>query len=267
MMGNLGETKNEYTILRIEGAVGTIVLNHPEAMNALDSKMFDELQECTEELLNNEDIGAIILTGSGKAFCAGGDLKRMSSGVEPMEGYAYMSGFHPWVRRFIGAQKPTIAAVNGYALGAGFSVALLSDLIVASDRAQFGMAFANVGVIPDFAGLYTLTRAVGLPRAKELVYTAKNISAKQAMEWGIVNEVVEAERLLARAFELASQLANGPRVALKLAKKLLNTSADMHLEQLLEAESQAQALCFQTRDHKNAIRAFLNKEKPVFTGE
>jgi 2-(1,2-epoxy-1,2-dihydrophenyl)acetyl-CoA isomerase len=258
--------QKEKTILTQKGPVGIITLNSPKTMNALDDVLFSELAELTDQLLNDPDIGAIVLTGSGNAFCAGGDVKRFAEGVSPVEGHLYMKGFHPWVERFMKSEKPTVAAVNGYAIGAGFCIAMLADIAYAANSAKFGMAFGNVGLIPDLAGLYTLPRLIGLQRARELVFTCRNIAAQQAMDWGIVSKVTEPENLLDEALKLAALLAEGPRVALNMAKKLLNSSLNTTFEQMLVAEASAQALCFQTEDHKNAVKSFLNKEKPVFKG-
>lgn len=259
--------QKERIVLTIDGEVGIIRLNNPKAMNALDDILFAELDEATKELSQNPEIGAIILTGAEKAFCAGGDLKKLGEGFTTLGGCEYMKGFHSWVKRFMNAEKPTIAAVNGFAVGAGFCIAMLADVIVASEKAKFGMAFANVGLIPDLAGLYTLPRLVGLQRAKELVFTGRNLTAQEAMEWGIVNNITPAEELDAKALELAKTFAAGPRVALKLAKAVMNNSINMTLEQLLEMESQAQGVCFQTEDHKIALEAFHNKTKPKFLGK
>lgn len=247
--------------------VGVIWLNNPKSMNSLDDLLAAELLEATEDLAADDSIGAVIITGTDKAFCAGGDLKKLSAGFETNEGYRYMKSFHKFVKSFSEMEKPTISAVNGFAVGAGFCIAMMADMIIASEKAVFGMAFANVGLIPDLAGLYTLPRLVGLQKAKELVFTGKNIKAEEALQLGIANAVVEAENLDAEAMKLAKQLADGPRVALRLAKCVMNQSVNMTLDQLLELESQAQAQCFQTQDHKIAVEAFFKKEKPVFTGK
>jgi len=163
-------------------------------------------------------------------------------------------------------RKPVIAAVNGYAVGAGFSLALLCDLIIAADTAKFGMAFIKVGAVPDCGALYFLPRLVGLPKAKELVFTGANIDAAEAYRIGIVNRVVPAAELLPEALRLGQQLADGPAVALALAKEILNASSSLSLEQVMELEIYAQSLCFQTEDHKEGVIAFLEKRKPVFKG-
>jgi 2-(1,2-epoxy-1,2-dihydrophenyl)acetyl-CoA isomerase len=265
-MSNLTLEK-ERTLLEITDGVGIITLNNPKAMNALDTVLFTELSESTEQLLDDPDVKVIVLTGVGNAFCAGGDLKRLSEGFSPAEGLAYMKSFHPWVSRMINSEKPTIAAVNGFAVGAGFCIAMMADIVYAAEEAKFGMAFNDVGLIPDLAGLYTLPRIVGLQRAKELVLTGRKLTAEQARDWGIATEVFPADQLMEQTLKIAKRFANGPLVAQKFDKLLLNSSLDLTLEQMFPTEAAYQALCFQTKDHLGATKAFFNKEKPVFTGE
>ncbi len=248
-------------------SVALIRLNSPETMNALESMLFEELCDATETVARDASIRSVVLTGSGRAFCAGGDLRRFSEGFGANEGYAYMKKFAPWVKQFAGIEKPTIAAVNGYAVGAGFCIALHADIIVAADDAKFGMAFANVGLIPDLGGLYALTRTVGIQKAKELVFTGRNITAAEAKEIGIVSMTVPADSLYDEALALAKKIAQGPPLANMLAKQLINASDGMTLDQLMEQEALLQAQCIQTDDHKNALKAFFKKEKPVFEGK
>ena len=243
-------------------------MNNPKAMNALEDGMTSELKAAYLDVSDDDDIGAVILTGSEKAFCAGGDLKRLQEGFGTTEeGCRYMASFHGLVKTFMNMPKPTIAAVNGFAVGAGFCIAMQADLIMASDKAKFGMAFANIGLIPDLAGLYTLPRLIGLQRAKELVFTRRNISAEEAYNLGIANCVVPHDALMDEAMKLAKDLANGPRVAFRMAKQVMNHSVNMTLEQLLDVESQAQAICFQSEDYKTGVDAFFKKEKPIFKGK
>lgn len=254
------------TFVKTNG-VGIIRMNNPKSMNALEDQLARELKQVTEKCNNDDEIGAVVLTGADKAFCAGGDLKRLSEGFTTIEGYQYMKDFHDWVRAFMNLEKPTIASVNGYAVGAGFCIAMLCDVIIASEKAKFGQAFVNVGLIPDLAGLYTLPRLVGLQKAKELVFTGDVIGAEEAEKLGIVNKVVKADELDDEAYLLAKKFADGPRVAMKLAKKVMNESINLSLDQLLELESQAQAQCFQTIDHAEAVDAFFKKRKPIFQGK
>lgn len=257
----------ETLIYEKEDGVAIIQLNRPETMNALESKMVEELFEVTNNISKDIDVGAVILTGTSKAFCAGGDLRRMVEGFTPVEGQEYCRTIHPWVKAFANLEKPVIAAVNGFAVGAGFCIALFCDIILAAEQAKFGQAFVNVGLVPDLAGMYYLPRLVSLQIAKELVFTGKNIDAHEAHRLGIVNEVFSSEELMTEAKKLAHKLASGPRIALGQAKKILNISTNLNLESLLELEAYAQGLCFQTEDHKEAAAAFIQKRKPVFKGK
>ena len=254
-------------ILTKADGVAVIQMNNPKAMNALEDELSAELLSAYKDVAADPAVGAVILTGAEKAFCAGGDLKKLNEGFPTAEaGYDYMKSFREMVTTFLNMPKPTIAAVNGFAVGAGFCIAMQADLILASDKAKFGMAFANVGLIPDLAGLYTLPRLVGLQRAKELVFTGRTIGAEEAGAMGIVNRVVPHEQLLDEAQQLARRLADGPRVALRMAKNVMNDSINMTLEQLLDLEPHAQSICFQSEDHKIGVQAFFRKEKPVFKG-
>ncbi len=257
------ETLN-YTV---KGKVALIQLNRPESMNALEDKLMAELMYVTNVVEKEEDIGAVVLTGSGKAFCAGGDLRRLEEGFSPLEGYDYIKDFHPWLIKFSRLEKPVIAAVNGFAVGAGFCISLSCDIVLASKEAIFAQSFVNVGLIPDLGGLYFLPRLVGLQKAKELVFTGEKISAEEAKELGIVNKILPGDQLLGEAEALAQKLAKGPRVAHRLAKQIINQSLELSLEELLSLEANAQSLCFQTEDHSEAVKAFLEKRKPVFKGK
>ena len=209
-------------ILTKADGVAVIQMNNPKAMNALEDELSAELLSAYKDVAADPAVGAVILTGAEKAFCAGGDLKKLNEGFPTAEaGYDYMKSFREMVTTFLNMPKPTIAAVNGFAVGAGFCIAMQADLILASDKAKFGMAFANVGLIPDLAGLYTLPRLVGLQRAKELVFTGRTIGAEEAGAMGIVNRVVPHEQLLDEAQKLARRLADGPRVALRMAKNVI----------------------------------------------
>ena len=247
-----------------KSCVAQIKLNSPETMNALDAELFEELEFAVRDVSEDDAVGAVVLTGSGKAFCAGGDLKRFADGFSPHEGYMYMKRFSSFINSFANMPKPTIAAVNGYAVGAGFCLALLADIILASKDAKFGMAFVNVGLIPDFGGLYTLPRLIGVHKAKELVMTGRNISADEADKMGILNYVTEPRDLERESLYMAKRLASGPPVAHKMAKLLINASSDMSLDGLLEQEALMQAQCMQTEDHKDALKSFFAKEAPLF---
>jgi 2-(1,2-epoxy-1,2-dihydrophenyl)acetyl-CoA isomerase len=257
----------EKLIVTKKDGVGIIRMNSPQNMNALESRLVEELLIVIKDMEVDNGIGAVILTGADKAFCAGGDLDKLARGFSSDEGYTYMKGFADLVRGLTNIQKPLIAAVNGFAVGAGFCIAMLTDIIIASERAKFGMAFVNVGLIPDLAGTYTLPRLIGVHRAKELVFSGRMIDAEEARFMGIANRVVAADELDSIALEIAASFASGPRIAIKFAKLLLNASGNLTMDQLLEIESATQAQCFQSEDHKIALKAFFAKEKPVFVGK
>lgn len=251
----------------LNNGVAVVTLNQPKIMNALVQEMIDELAELTKRLEKDDDVKVVVLTGNGRAFCAGGDLNRFQQGFTLLEAVQYVKDIHPWVLDWIHMSKPTIAAVNGYAAGAGLCVALMCDVILASDQAKFSSDFINVGIVPDLAGMYYLPRILGPHRAKELVFTGRRVDAEEALRLGLANRVVPNEELLNQALELAVQLANGPLFAIKTAKKMLNMSLDLSLDQLVSMEAYAQGICFQTKDASEAINAFLEKRKPQFIGE
>lgn len=257
----------ETIIFKKESAIAFIQFNLPQTMNALESKLVEELSDATINIAHDEGVKAVVLTGSGKAFCAGGDLHRLADGFDSLGGYNYLKPFHRWIVEFTNLEKPVIAAVNGHAIGAGFCIALLCDIVFASEQARFSQAFVNVGLVPDLAGMYFLPRLVGITKAKELVFTGKTIDAREACRLGIVNEVFPGEKLIDETMVVAQSLAAGPTVAHRLSKKILSNSINLGLEELLELEAYAQALCFQTDDHKDAVQAFLEKRKPIFQGK
>jgi 2-(1,2-epoxy-1,2-dihydrophenyl)acetyl-CoA isomerase len=257
----------EKLIVTKKDGVGLIRMNSSKNMNALEERLVEELSAVINDMQSDKNIGAVVLTGVDRAFCAGGDLGKLANGFSPDEGYTYMKEFAALVKCLADIQKPLIAAVNGFAIGAGFCIAMLADIIIASEKAKFGMAFVNVGLIPDLAGTYTLPRLIGVHRAKELIFSGRVIDAEEALSMGIVNRVVAERELDDIARETAAGFASGPRIAIKLAKLLLNASGNMTMDQLLEIESAAQAQCFQSEDHKIALKAFFAKEKPVFVGK
>ncbi|HOB86444.1 MAG TPA: enoyl-CoA hydratase [Bacillota bacterium] len=256
----------EHLLYEKHGGVALLTMNRPEIMNALEAALARDLVSALREAAADDEIGSIVLTGTGKSFSSGGDLGRLMQGFDLLEGRRWLQEGYAQLMGLLKVRKPVIAAVNGYAVGAGFSLALLCDLIIAADTAKFGMAFIKVGAVPDCGALYFLPRLVGLPKAKELVFTGANIDAAEAYRIGIVNRVVPAAELLPEALRLGQQLADGPAVALALAKEILNASSSLSLEQVMELEIYAQSLCFQTEDHKEGVIAFLEKRKPVFKG-
>ncbi|MBM4235253.1 MAG: enoyl-CoA hydratase [Firmicutes bacterium] len=247
--------------------VAMIRLNRPEMMNALEADLALELVEAIRDAGADENIGAIVLTGTGKVFSSGGDLSKLMQGFELIEGRQWLKEGYRQIMELTRVAKPVLAAVNGYAVGAGFSLALMCDLIYASESAKFGMAFIKVAAVPDCGALYFLPRLVGLQKAKELVFFGSNITAAEAARIGVVNHVYAEDDLLPQVLKVAEQLAEGPPIALAQAKEILNASENLSLDTVMELEIYAQSLCFQTKDHREGVMAFLEKRKPEFKGK
>jgi 2-(1,2-epoxy-1,2-dihydrophenyl)acetyl-CoA isomerase len=247
--------------------VWVLRLNFPEAMNALEKELRIHLKRSLREFSESETGRVAVLTGVGKAFCAGGSLKDFISGMSAMECVDYMKDVNEIVLALTGIEKPIIACVNGAAIGAGFSIALACDIIIASSEAMFSQAFANMALIPDMGGLFFLPRILGMHKAKELYYTAKRVKANEAQEMGFVNQVVPHEEMEPYAVEFARQIAQGPIKAFGLTKRLMLKSMKLGLEDVLDYDALAQALCLQSEDNKEGVKAFYEKRKPVFQGK
>jgi 2-(1,2-epoxy-1,2-dihydrophenyl)acetyl-CoA isomerase len=247
--------------------VATITLNRPDARNALDIVMRRELIAALDEVEADAAARVLILTGAGGHFCAGGDVKTMREKRHTAaEGRARVELLNAMVRRLVDCPKPTIAMVDGYAVGAGSNLALCCDLIVASDRAKFGELFWKIGLVPDGGGTWLLPRVVGLARAKELIFTADVIDAAEALRIGLVNRVVPVAELEAATRALAEKIAAGPPAVLKMAKHMVNRAATSDLAAALDLEAFSQGLAIASEDHQEGLRAFFEKRPPRFTG-
>jgi 2-(1,2-epoxy-1,2-dihydrophenyl)acetyl-CoA isomerase len=247
--------------------VATITLNRPDARNALDIVMRRELIAALDEVEADAAARVLILTGAGGHFCAGGDVKTMREKRHTAaEGRARVELLNAMVRRLVDFPKPTIAMVDGYAVGAGSNLALCCDLIVASDRAKFGELFWKIGLVPDGGGTWLLPRVVGLARAKELIFTADVIDAAEALRIGLVNRVVPVAELEAATRALAEKIAAGPPAVLKMAKHMVNRAATSDLAAALDLEAFSQGLAIASEDHQEGLRAFFEKRPPRFTG-
>lgn len=250
-----------------KGKVSIIRLNLPDKLNSLGPELRADLKSALRQFRDNKESRVAVLTGQGRAFCAGGDLPEMEDGISAVYGVEHMTGCNEIILLIAGIAKPIIAAVNGVAAGAGFSIAMACDLVLASTGASFMQAFAKVGLIPDMGSLYLLPRVVGMHRAKELIWTAKRINADEAWRMGIVNSVVNPEELEPQAMELAEKLAEGPAFAIGLGKTLLSKSLESSLQDMLQCEGLAQSICLQSEDHKEGVKSFHEKRKAVFKGK
>lgn len=258
---------NKSVIMEKQGAVAQIRLNEPETLNALSFSLVNELMQILEDLRTDEEVRAIILSGNGKVFCAGGNIKEFPEGVENSTvGRAYMANSVALASSLAQIEKPVIAAVQGYAVGAGFSLALASDFVIASQEAEFSMGFNKIGLVPDLGALYHLPRRVGMARAKEIVYFASSIGAEEAKSYGIVLEITNKDNLDSQAMKLAVTLAGKATQAVGLAKYILNKSFESSLEQVLQEERFAQSIAFTTNDHREGKKAFQGKRKAEFKG-
>ena len=249
------------------GAFATITLNRPEARNAIDLLMRQELVAAMDEVEADEATQVLILTGAGGHFCAGGDVKSMRERrLTAAEGRARVESLNRMVLRLVDFPRPTIAMVDGYAVGAGTNLALCCDLVVASDRARFGELFNKIGLVPDGGGTWLLSRLVGLARAKELIFTGEVFDAAEAARIGLVNRVVPAADLATVTRALAERIAAGPPNVLRLAKHMVNRTATTDLAAALDLEAYSQGLSIAADDHQEGIAAFFEKRPPKFTG-
>jgi 2-(1,2-epoxy-1,2-dihydrophenyl)acetyl-CoA isomerase len=255
-------------IVETSGPVATITMNRPEARNALDLTMRQELLVALDEVERDAGVRVVVLTGAGGHFCAGGDVKVMREGKStPATARERVDMLNRFIVRFTAFPRPTIAMVDGFAVGAGCNLALCCDLVVASDRARFGEVFAKIGLVPDGGGTYLLSRAVGLARAKELIFTADIIDAAEAHRLGIVNRIVPAAELASATRALAEKIAAGPPLALRMAKDLVNrAAASSDLETALNLEALSQSIAITSDDHREGVAAFFEKRAPRFNG-
>jgi enoyl-CoA hydratase/carnithine racemase len=252
-------------VLDVEDGVAIATLNRPEVRNAIDERTRAELGAILEQVAADDSVRALVLTGTGTAFCAGGDISAMQQRLgEPAgtlggKGWLRQRRLHGMIGALHALEKPTIAAVNGAAAGLGMDLALCCDFIVASEQAMFVMSYVQRGLIPDGGGLYFLPRRVGLPRAKELIFSARRVMADEALRIGIADRVVPAELLVSNAVQWASALGSGNSTALALSKAILDQTFELTADQAFALGAQAQAICYTTDEHHQAVAAFLNR--------
>lgn len=250
-----------------KGAVGILTVNRPEALNAINSVLLDELYDKVSEIAADESVRCLILTGSGKAFVAGADIGEMKD-LSKQEGYEFGMRGHRSFTAVENLEIPVIAAVNGYALGGGCELALCADIRIASERAKFAQPEVGLGITPGFGGTQRLIRTVNRAKAMEMILTARTVSAQEALEMGLVSRVVPGEELMNTALALAESIAANAPVAVRNAKAAVRRSYARELDEDLEAEAKLFADCFETEDQRMAMTAFVNKTpKTEFKGK
>ena len=250
-----------------KGAVGILTVNRPEALNAINSALLDELYDKVSEIAADESVRCLILTGSGKAFVAGADIGEMKD-LSKQEGYEFGMRGHRSFTDVENLEIPVIAAVNGYALVGGCELALCADIRIASERAKFAQPEVGLGITPGFGGTQRLIRTVNRAKAMEMILTARTVSAQEALEMGLVSRVVPGEELMNTALALAEAIAANAPVAVRNAKAAVRRSYARELNEDLEAEAKLFADCFETEDQRMAMTAFVNKTpKTEFKGK
>lgn len=258
---------DETVIIERAADIATVRLNRPSKYNALNQRLLDSLHEAATELSFDDEVRAVILTGEGKAFCAGGDLKAINEAEPEQPGRAFwrLAGrFHEAVKELRSMDKPTIAAINGPAAGGGFSLALACDLRVMSDSAFLKIGYVQNGLSIDGGGSFTLPRLVGLGQAMEIAFLDEKIGANRALDIGLVNRVAAADELLDEVHELANRLAEMPTGAIGRAKRLFNASFQNTLEKQLELEREAITEAGNSEEGREGMNAFFEKRKPNY---
>lgn len=254
--------------VEVKNKVAILTLNRPEVFNSFNREMALKLQVELDEAQKNADVRAIVITGEGKAFCAGQDLKEVTS-PEHNPGFKKIleEHYNPIISRIRAIEKPIVAAVNGVAAGAGANIALACDVVVASESASFIQAFSKIGLVPDSGGTFFLPRMIGFQKASALMMLGDKVSAQDADKLGMVYKVVSAHTLMEEVLNIANILANMPTKALGLTKRLLNKSMENSLTEQLDMEGKFQIESAQTEDYAEGVAAFVEKRKPIFIGK
>ena len=254
-------------LLEIKDGIAILKINRPKALNALNSETLDELKHAGNTINANKDAWVVVITGEGdKAFIAGADILEMKD-MNAIEGMAFSQRGHEAFAAFENMNKPVIAAVNGFALGGGFEVALMCDIIYASDKAKVGFPETTLGIFPGFGGTQRAAKLCGLAKAKELIFTGRMIGAQEAYEIGLINKVIPHEEFWKEVMALAEKIrSNGP-ISVGLAKGLINKSLFLDMNSALMLEAKDFGLCFGTKDQKEGMTAIVEKRKATFKGE
>lgn len=257
----------EYSVNK---GVAVLTLNRPETLNSFTSLMHDEVRVAMKDARSNSDVRCLVLTGAGRGFCAGqdlGDRTVKASDEAPDLGESVEKNYNPFIRNIMTMEKPVICAVNGVAAGAGASIALACDIVLAAKSAKFVQVFCKIGLVPDSGGTFNLPRALGLPRAKGLALLGDKLSAEQAERWGMIWQCVEDNELMSETLTMAEHLATQPTKGLAMIKKLMNDSFSTPLHQQLETEKEAMQMLGKSDDYREGVSAFMEKRKPTFTGK
>jgi enoyl-CoA hydratase/carnithine racemase len=257
----------DYTLieLQVSDRIATLTLNRPDKRNAMSDAMRSEFIDALESVTADKAIRALVLTGAGKGFCAGGDISGMQKRMNAPAGEVGFNGWHRQQRvhhtqsLLHTCPKPVIAAVNGAASGLGADTALACDFVIASEWASFTWSYIHRGIVPDGGGMYFLPRRVGLPKAKELIFTGRKVDVDEALSLGIVDRKTSADKLLADAQAWAAELSHGSSTALALTKTILNQSFELPAQQVFAQGSQAQGICYTSTEHRESVMAFLAK--------
>jgi len=256
---------NDLVILEVQAGIATLTLNRPDKRNAMSDDMRSQFIDALESVAADKAIRALVLTGSGKGFCAGGDIAGMERRMKAPTGEIAFNGWHRQQRvhhtqaLLHTMPKPTIAAINGAASGLGADTALACDFIIASPWASFTWSYINRGIVPDGGGMYFLPRRVGLPKAKELIFSGRKVDVDEAVAIGIADRKTDADTLVADAQAWARELSKGSATALALGKTILNQSFESAAEQIFRQGSQAQGICYTSTEHRESVMAFLAK--------
>ncbi len=257
-------------LYEVKDAIATLTLNRPDRLNALGDTLRDDLHDAVLRASGDGEVRVMVITGAGKGFCSGGDVKAMNEAKESRTERPILDKVAPGRDRTLlamrDAPQPIIAAVNGAAAGAGMNLALGCDIRLASTAARFGETFVKRGLHPDWGGTYFLPRVVGMAKAAEMIFTGDMIDAAEALRLGFVSALHAPEELMPATYDLARRIAAGPPVAIRLAKRALYHNLDTDLRGGLEFETFAQNICFETEDAREGIRAFVDKRPPQFKG-
>ncbi|MCP3030150.1 enoyl-CoA hydratase [Halobacillus sp. A1] len=262
----MNSLSNEHLQVNLNGPVLSCVLNRPDSLNAFSDEMIFGLHEALREAENNHEIKVVVLSGAGRAFSAGGDVKSMGS-AGASELYDHVGELNKLILKIKDISKPVIAVVHGYAAGAGFNLALACDQIIAGEDTKFVLSFAQVGLVSDGGGHYFLSKILGPYRTKELLFRAEPIPVETAMEWGLINRVMPLAELEEGAMNYAVEIAKGPGRAIGMMKKLVDQADQSDLASILEQERITQTMMAATEDHKEGVQAFKDKRKPEFLGK